>query len=319
MVGPQAICPTLPVPIVIQDTKGRLVTTSKNVAEVTGKEHRNVTRDIDQLLANLAETCRSDLSNLYSQEVTACDPAANRETRSFEMTRDGMALLVMGYTTPRAMEFKLVSCGSTAHYQTMSADTPKPSSEVIEPYRLPRRVRAAVGEIIMVGAEVDHLISMSLFKAAEIKPWIGFVLLKRAPISQKLETLGHLIEEEANEQRLKEWDALSPDIRQFSENRNVLSHGIYRGRLKATGKLSFGMPQAYVATDGKHPYYYENRLITEEAIAITATKGHEICERLKRAFEVLPFHETYSDLHQIGRPESLKAKRKQANRQKKPR
>lgn len=107
MVAPQASYATHPAPMVTRDTKGRLVTTSRNVAEVTGKEHRNVTRDIDALLAHLAETGRSDLSNLYFQEVTAFDPAASRETRAFEMTRDGMALLVMGYTTPRAIEFKL--------------------------------------------------------------------------------------------------------------------------------------------------------------------------------------------------------------------
>ncbi|MCJ2067866.1 hypothetical protein MKK75_03415 [Methylobacterium sp. J-030] len=154
---------------------------------------------------------------------------------------------------------------------------------------------------------------------AQVHPRIGFVLLKRAPISQKLETLGYLVEEESDEKRLQAWDALAPEIRQFSENRNVLSHGIYRGRLIANDSLSFGMPQSHVATDGKHPYYYENKSISESAIIITSAKGLEICERLKEAFSVLPFHEAYRDLHQARRPMSQKAQRKQLGGQNKSR
>jgi anti-repressor protein len=115
MVAPQAFHATHPVPAVIQDTKGRLVTTSRNVAEVTGKEHDDVLRDIDRLLLRLAETGSTNLRNLMFQEVSAFNEKANRETRAFEMTRDGMTLLVMGYTTPRAMEFKLVSNGAALH------------------------------------------------------------------------------------------------------------------------------------------------------------------------------------------------------------
>lgn len=107
MVAPQASYATHPAPMVTRDTKGRLVTNSRNVAEVTGKNYRDVLRDIDQLQENLARSGSADLRSLNFQEVAAFDPAASRETRAFEMTRDGMALLVMGYTTPRAIEFKL--------------------------------------------------------------------------------------------------------------------------------------------------------------------------------------------------------------------
>jgi len=36
------------------------------------------------------------------QEVSAFDPRANRETRSFDLNRDGFSLLVMGYTGHKA-------------------------------------------------------------------------------------------------------------------------------------------------------------------------------------------------------------------------
>lgn len=41
------------------------------------------------------------------QEVTAHHAAANREIRSFNMDRDGFALLVMSWTGPAAFIFKL--------------------------------------------------------------------------------------------------------------------------------------------------------------------------------------------------------------------
>lgn len=41
------------------------------------------------------------------QEVIAFDPRANRETRSFDMNRDGFSLLVMGCTGHKALDFKL--------------------------------------------------------------------------------------------------------------------------------------------------------------------------------------------------------------------
>lgn len=89
-------------PVVTLSPEGVARTNSRNVAEVTGKEHRHVLRDIDALLDS-----RPDLGNLYFQEVTAFDRLANRDVRSFEMTRDGMVLLIMGYTGERALEFKL--------------------------------------------------------------------------------------------------------------------------------------------------------------------------------------------------------------------
>lgn len=61
------------------------------------KRHDNVLRDIDALIE-----ASSDLRGLMFQEVSAFDPRANRETRSFDLNRDGFSLLVMGYTGHKA-------------------------------------------------------------------------------------------------------------------------------------------------------------------------------------------------------------------------
>lgn len=62
------------------------------------KRHDHVLRDIDSLLE-----ASPDLGNHMFQEVSALDPRANRDTRSFDLNRDGFSLLVMGYTGHKGM------------------------------------------------------------------------------------------------------------------------------------------------------------------------------------------------------------------------
>lgn len=93
---------------------------SRDVAEAFGKQHAHVLRDIDALLAgaggaskaaggshpNLDGQSNQSLSQWF-RPVLAWSEEANRETRSFDLTRDGFTLLVMGWTGERAMRFKV--------------------------------------------------------------------------------------------------------------------------------------------------------------------------------------------------------------------
>lgn len=77
-----------------------LTTTSRNVAEVFGKEHFNVLRDIENL------GCSEDFRKL-NFEVSEYKVDGNNKTyHEYIMTRDGFTLLVMGYTGEKAMQFK---------------------------------------------------------------------------------------------------------------------------------------------------------------------------------------------------------------------
>jgi Rha family phage regulatory protein len=82
---------------------GEVYAKSQDVAAYFGKRHADVLQDIDRLI----KTGGGDLHRLMFQGVSAFDPRANREVRSFDMNRDGFALLVMGYTGPKALRFKL--------------------------------------------------------------------------------------------------------------------------------------------------------------------------------------------------------------------
>lgn len=88
---------TTQLPITTTSPEGQPLANSKDVASYFGKRHDNVLRDVDALL-----TASSDLRGHMYQEVRLYDQRANRETRSFDMTKDGFTLVVMGYTGAQA-------------------------------------------------------------------------------------------------------------------------------------------------------------------------------------------------------------------------
>lgn len=76
------------------------VTTSLQVAEVFGKEHKNVLRDISNL--NL------DWLNFEQMFMESTEPDLyGRDRRIYYMNRDGFTLLAMGFTGKKALDFKI--------------------------------------------------------------------------------------------------------------------------------------------------------------------------------------------------------------------
>lgn len=89
--------------LVIQSSNGNDVTTSLIVAQVFGKEHKHVLRDIDEL------SCSDDFraSNFgLSFTIRELPNGGSKKERYYEMTKDGFSFLVMGYTGAKAGEFK---------------------------------------------------------------------------------------------------------------------------------------------------------------------------------------------------------------------
>ena len=85
--------------IKIKEIDGKLITTSRNVAHVFGKEHKSVLRSIDQL----------QMSNDFRQRNFALTDFIDKNgdtQRKYEMTRDGWSILVMGFQGEKAMKFK---------------------------------------------------------------------------------------------------------------------------------------------------------------------------------------------------------------------
>ena len=84
---------------------GKGVTTSQHVAQVFGKEHKHVLRDIDDL--SCSDVFRaSNFGLMFS--IRELPNGGSRKERYYEMTKDGFSFLVMGYTGEKASQFKEV-------------------------------------------------------------------------------------------------------------------------------------------------------------------------------------------------------------------
>jgi Rha family phage regulatory protein len=81
-----------------------VVANSRDVAEFFGKEHRNVMRAIDNLIAMEPELA---LNFERKQILIPIDNGGHRHIRSFDMDRDGFSLLAMGFTGKPALHWKL--------------------------------------------------------------------------------------------------------------------------------------------------------------------------------------------------------------------
>lgn len=76
------------------------VTTSLQVAEVFGKRHDNILRDIENL--------KKDILNFEEMFSEGTEPDSyGRDRRTYFMNRDGFTLLAMGFTGKKALGFKL--------------------------------------------------------------------------------------------------------------------------------------------------------------------------------------------------------------------
>lgn len=79
----------------------RIVTNSRKVAEVFGKEHKHVIRDIRDLECSIEFT----RSNFGPNKIKVLN-GSGEETESYDITRDGLVFLVMGYRGAKAAQMK---------------------------------------------------------------------------------------------------------------------------------------------------------------------------------------------------------------------
>lgn len=86
----------------VHTNNGVLVTTSRNIAVVFGKEHRNVVRDIRAVIDASPDKDFTQLNFELSEYV---DPTG-RKLPEYLLTRDGTMLLIMGYNGTKAMALK---------------------------------------------------------------------------------------------------------------------------------------------------------------------------------------------------------------------
>lgn len=81
------------------------LTTSLIVAEKFGKEHRDVLKAIENLIADMGSAQNCTNSSPYFIKSSYVHPQNKRTFKVYNMTRDGFSLLAMGFTGKKALEF----------------------------------------------------------------------------------------------------------------------------------------------------------------------------------------------------------------------
>lgn len=132
---------------------GKAVTTSRKVAEVFEKQHKNVLQSIREL------EIPEDFDRLNFQLVEYKD-AKGEQRPEYLITRDGFTLLAMGFTGSKAMQFKL------AYIEAFNAMEKELSES------LPCPAESSSNNLLESTKELLLAINARLRKGEEIEPHI---------------------------------------------------------------------------------------------------------------------------------------------------
>ena len=103
---------------------GRAITTSRSIAEMFEKQHYNVIRDIRSVMRDAG----GGFSPLNFEERNYTH--RGKQYPMYQITRDGFALLVMGYTGPKAMRFKVEYINAFNRMEAALHGAPPPQPDI---------------------------------------------------------------------------------------------------------------------------------------------------------------------------------------------
>lgn len=118
----------------------RVVTDSLTVAEVFGKRHDHVLRDIEVQIEKLHEAGEHEFSLLNFGESTYTNERG-REYKRFLLTEEAFTLVAMSYTTPEAMKMKV---RFIEEFKRMRAELEKQK----QPFKLPTTYKEALLQLV---------------------------------------------------------------------------------------------------------------------------------------------------------------------------
>lgn len=130
--------------LVFKGQNNKVVTTSLKIAEVFGKEHQHILRDIRELIDGVSKIGDTPMF----EETTYIHPQNKQQYPMFLMNRDGFALLAMGFTGDKALRFKMAYINAFNEMEkALKAMQPK----------LPQTYKEALKELIIQVEENERL------------------------------------------------------------------------------------------------------------------------------------------------------------------
>ncbi len=115
--------------ILIFEERGKFFTTSLDVAEKFGKNHRHVTEVMERLEKDVPKNRRIFFEFIYKD-------SQGREQKAYNLTRDGFTILAMGFTGKKSLEWKLKYIDAFNHLEKLAIQALKMRTA---PERIPHR------------------------------------------------------------------------------------------------------------------------------------------------------------------------------------
>ena len=160
-----------------------------------------------------------------------------------------------------------------------------PLDEKIRPYTLLRSEKEAVGDVILICSELDHLISVALFKTAEIHGDIGFSLLGRSTIGARLKHLRSILKA-SDTATNNAFATYTAELDRFLAVRNAFAHGQFMGVLN--DNLCF-LVTADPSSD-EDDVIFKLKQIGRDELRHLVSFGRFILDEIKRIFNVSALH-----------------------------
>lgn len=91
---------------IVQIENNEVMTTSRQIAEVFGKRHGHIIRDIENAIEKVQKSADPNLGSLKFEETTYLDEQGKMRI-SYKLNKNALVFVVMGYQTKQATDFKL--------------------------------------------------------------------------------------------------------------------------------------------------------------------------------------------------------------------
>jgi Rha family phage regulatory protein len=119
---------------------GRLLVDSRNVARQFSRAHKTVLSAIDTMVLRRPDLLGQKFLPKQVEAETA--NGASRETRAFDMDRDGFSLLVMGFTGEKALAWKVAYIEAFNMMEARLRQPVTPAAGLLDALRDPQQVLA---------------------------------------------------------------------------------------------------------------------------------------------------------------------------------
>lgn len=133
---------------------GKVITTSRAVADYFGKAHKHVLEAVDSLVSAAPE-CGPNFR--LTLEYVPMPRGGSRPERMYEMDRDGFTLLVMGFTGSEALKFKLAYIAEFNRMEAALQPSQAPALDLNDPASLRTALLGYTEKVLALESKVEEL------------------------------------------------------------------------------------------------------------------------------------------------------------------